>query len=640
MPDLLVFSTMDLRLPAPCILQLWTGTLLCVLVLSAHVNPQHSNASCTQHYDKKNHCCNECQAGFYVTIPCTKEKPVTCQPCGEGEYLDHSNSQTECLKQIECDNMKGFEILHEGDSMTATQCTCKANFHCSQDCEYCLRDNSCFPGFEVEVKANRISDTKCRPCPPMHFSNEISLTLRCKPRTNCTALGMVEKAPGNATSDAMCIRASTPPSPGYSILAITVGLAFGCGIIILFIYTLRSQRKYLTTLTDCVQQRFVDAWCSIRGKQRNERHPPADQANSRLPIDNHHWNPESELFVLPKTPMKATDHLSGSVFYAFSEHPVCNTALKSCYEVESLCNATHFSRIPRENPDGKCYAGNQGEGCSAAHLEDPSTGSVKPLLPSGHTVEEPTHLNLSTQESRHSVSAVPCRDCQAESSDNPWTLGSSTPLHSRESTKGHTMKCDCQTSRQSNSCRYSQSSDNTNGDSSNNTDPDHPNLSDENSQKSANSTPSGFCCGGNATYNTSGQSMLSVGGSVVFNVIVKVNHMAEQNSKGDMNTGADFPARQETHKDNGTFPTTEATPGNSCELGANAGLPVQEENFEESVCVPIQEEQNSKHGHEVHIPVQEENSRENLEGSLDLASGTVRQENWVHPKESTFIPEQ
>ncbi|XP_048472828.1 uncharacterized protein LOC109923919 isoform X2 [Rhincodon typus] len=548
---------------------------------------------------------NSTDKGFFVATPCTKERSVTCQPCGEGEYLDHSNSQTECLKQIECDKMKGFEILHKGDSVTATQCICKANFHCSQDCEYCLRDSPCFPGFEVEKKANRMSDTKCRPCPPMYFSTETSFTLQCELRTNCTALGMEEKVPGNATSDALCISVSTPSS------------------------------------SDCAQQRFADAWCSTRGKQRNERHPPADQAIDRLPIDNHHWDPESELFISPKTPMKATDDVSGSILSAFSEHPVSNIVLNSCYGVASMCNATHSSRIPRENPNGKCYIGNQGEGCSATHLEDPSTGkSVNPLLPSGHTVEEPTHGILLTQESKHGVNTVPCRDCLAESSGSPWTLGSSSPLPSGESNKGHTAKCDCHTSHPSNFCRYSQRSDNIDGHSSNNTESDHPNPGNENSHKSGNSTPSGFSCRGNTTYNTSGQSVLSVGGSVVFNVIVKVNHTAEEDSRGEMNDIADFPARQEIYKDNGIFPTREAKPSSSCEFEANAGFPVQEENFEESVCVPIQEEQNSSRGQEVHIPVQEQNSRENVEGSLDLASRTVRQENWAYPKESAYIPVQ
>ncbi|XP_048376778.1 uncharacterized protein LOC125446865 [Stegostoma tigrinum] len=632
---------MGLSLPAPYILQMWTGTVFSVLVLCIHVNPQQLNTSCSHHYDKRNHCCNECQAGFFVASPCTEERSVNCQPCGEGEYLDHSNSQTECLKQIECDKMKGFEILHKGDSVTATQCICKASFHCSQDCEYCLRDSQCFPGFEVEKKANRMSDTKCRPCPPMYFSNETSLTLRCKLRTNCTALGMEEKAPGNATSDALCISVSTRSSTDYSILAIIMGFAFGCGITILSIYILRSHRKTLTTLSDCAQQRLADAWCNTRGKQGNERHPPADQAIGRLPNDNHHWNPESELFMSPKTPMKATEHVSGTILSAFSEHPVSNTVLNSCSGVESICNATHSSRIPRENPNGKCYIGNQGEGCSATHLEDANTGkSVNPLLPSGHTVEEPTHGILSKQESEHSVNTVPCRDCLAESSGSSWTLGSSTPLPSRESNKGQTAKCDCHTSHPSNFCRYSQRSDNIDGHSSNNTDSGHPNPGNENSLKSGNSTPSGCSRGGNITYNTSGQSVLSVGGSVVFNVIVKVNHAAEEDSRGEMNDTADVPQRQEIYKDNGIFPTREEKPGSSCEFEANAGFPVQEENFEESMCVPIQEEQNGNPGQEVHIPVQEQNSRENVEGSMDLASRTVRQENWAYPKESAYIPVQ
>ncbi|XP_007893714.2 tumor necrosis factor receptor superfamily member 5 [Callorhinchus milii] len=125
-------------------------------------------------------CCNECQPGFYLSSPCTESKPVDCKPCGEGEYLEHSNSQAECFKQIECDEIKGFEVLQKGDTVKATQCVCTAGSHCSQDCEYCLKDNPCHPGYGVTEKANRESDTVCERCPSMHFSEQISLTEKCK----------------------------------------------------------------------------------------------------------------------------------------------------------------------------------------------------------------------------------------------------------------------------------------------------------------------------------------------------------------------------------------------------------------------------------------------------------------------------
>ncbi|XP_059801799.1 tumor necrosis factor receptor superfamily member 11A-like [Hypanus sabinus] len=205
--------------PRSPVLQTWTGIFLCCYAFAAHGTPQQLNSGCAHHFDKARNCCNECQAGFHLSTPCTAEKPVECRPCGEGEYLDHNNSQTECLKQVECDEMKGFEVLRIGDAVTATQCTCKANYHCAQDCEYCLRDNPCFPGFEVKEKANRKADTECRPCPPMHFSNETSFTVKCVQRTNCTVLGLMEKVPGNSTADAVCfaVGASTSLSSVFSI---------------------------------------------------------------------------------------------------------------------------------------------------------------------------------------------------------------------------------------------------------------------------------------------------------------------------------------------------------------------------------------------------------------------------------------
>ncbi|XP_078395758.1 uncharacterized protein LOC144679206 isoform X2 [Cetorhinus maximus] len=590
---------MEPSLSASRILQKWTGILFCVSAFAAHANPQPLNSGCADHYDKVKNCCNECQAGFYLSAPCTKDRPVNCKPCGEGEYLEHSNSQTECLKQIECDEMKGFEVLHRGDAVTATQCVCRANYHCSQDCEYCLRDNPCLPGFEVKEKANRLSDTKCRPCPPMYFSNETSLTAKCKLRTNCTILGMKEKVPGNTTSDAVCISVDASLSP----------------------------------ISDSVRQRIADAWCSVQSQKRNEGNPPADQAIGKLPSDNHDWDPESELFIPPKYPEKAIDQDSGSIFYSFAKHPDCSYALNPFREVEPLRSAAHSPRIPRENPESKYSIGNGGEVSSATHLEDPRAGnSMNPLLPAGYKVEESIQHNSSKQE-RNNINTV-----QTQTSCSTPISGRTAPLPYRQSNKGHTVKYDGHTSHQSNCCSNSQRSDNTDGHSPNNTDSDHSNPGDENSHKSGNSTPPGFSCGTNVT---SGQPVLSVGGgSVVFNVIVKVNHMTEQDSRGEVDDRAGFPGRKGTPRENERFPSREEKPGPGCDFETDAGLPVQEQHFKETVCVPVQEEQSSLHLHKANLPIQEQNSRESSEESLSLSSKTVRQDSQEHPKGSTLIPVQ
>ncbi|XP_041040891.1 uncharacterized protein LOC121276489 isoform X2 [Carcharodon carcharias] len=590
---------MEPSLSASRILQKWTGILVCVSAFAAHANPQPLNSGCADHYDKVKNCCNECQAGFYLSAPCNKDRPVNCKPCGEGEFLEHSNSQTECLKQIECDEMKGFEILHRGDAVTATQCVCRANYHCSQDCEYCLRDNPCLPGFEVKEKANRLSDTKCRPCPPTYFSNETSLTAKCKLRTNCTILGMKERVPGNMTSDAVCISVDASLSP----------------------------------ISDCVRQRIADAWCSVRSQKRNEGNPPADQAIGKLPSDNHDWDRESELFIPPKYPEKAIDQASGSIFYTFAEHPDCSYALKPFCEVEPLHSAAHSPRIPRENPESKYSIGNGGEVSSAKHLEDLRAGnSMNPLLPAAYKVEESIHHNSSKQE-RNNIKSVQTQTCCS----TPIS-GRTAPLPYRQSNKGHTLKYDGHTSHQSNCRSNCQRSDNTDRDSPNNTDSDHSNPGDENSHKSGNSTPSAFSCGTNMT---SGQPVLSVGGgSVVFNVIVKVNHTTEQDSRGEVNDRAGFPGRKGTPRENDRFPLREEKPGAECDFETDAGFPVQEQHFKETVCVPVQEEQSRLHLHKVNLPIQEQNSSKSLEESLSLSSKTVRQESQEHPKGSTLIPVQ
>ncbi|XP_078055973.1 uncharacterized protein LOC144480424 isoform X2 [Mustelus asterias] len=590
-------------------------------------NPKRLNSSCAGHYDKGKDCCNECQAGFYLSAPCTAERLADCKPCGEGEYLEHSNSQTECLKQIECDEMKGFEVLHKGDAVTATQCVCRANYHCSQDCEYCLRDNPCLPGFEVKEKANRISDTKCRPCPSMYFSNETSLTAKCKPRTNCTALGMKERVPGSPTSDTVCISVDGP-TPSVSdgpILAIAVGLACGCGIMILFIWVIVSHRKTLATLTDCVRQRIADAWCSIKGEKRSQGNSPADQVIGSLPSDNQDWDPERELFIPPKYPEKAADRIGDSNFYSLAERPDCCSVLNPSCGDEPLGQVAPSPRTLKELPDSKYSDRNGGQVSSAIHLKDLRTAnSTNPPWPAGCKMEESIHSNPSRHGSRNND--------QTQTSCDTLTSGSTTPLSYRQSNEGHSAKCDGHTSHQSN---YSHRPDHIDGHSSNKTDFDHSDPGDDDSHNSGNSIPSGFSCNNNATYNASGQSVLSVGGSVTFKVIVKVNHATEQDSSGEASDRADLPG---TPRENEGFPTREGRAGRGCDSETGVGFPVQEQHCQESVHIPIQEEQSS--GHKVNISIQEQNGNESLAGMLSLASETSRGYSQGLPEESTSIPMQ
>ncbi|XP_051871521.1 uncharacterized protein LOC127570239 isoform X2 [Pristis pectinata] len=527
--------------------------------------------------------------------------------------------------------MKGFEVLHKGDSVTATQCTCKANYHCSQDCEYCLRDNPCFPGFEVKEKANRKSDTKCRPCPPMHFSNETSFTVKCKQRTNCTVLGLMEKVPGNATADAVCIAvgASTSLSSDDTVLTIVVGFACGCTILLVFICAIIFHRKTLAALTDAIQQRFTHAWCSINGRRRNEGNPPVGPVTK---TDNHNRDPESELFLQHSNLVEARDQSNGSIFCTFAESPDCSPLWNPYSRVETLWTAKHSPNIPKENPDAAYYIKSKRGGSSTIVLADANSGiSLNPLTSVGYEMQETIHSDPSTQ-GRNSVYTL--RNCQKQT----LASGSTTVLSSTQSGMHCAPKHDCHVCCQNNSSSSAQEAENINDSSSHGS--DHTNPGDENGLKSGNSVPSGFSRGSNMMYNTSGQSVSNAGGSVIFNVIVKVNNSTDEGNKGGVNGRAKFATEDEDERKNfrgsDGFPIKEEKPVSMCGFEVDVGLPVQEQS-KEAVPFPVQEEQTGLNDHRVNFPIQEQrNSRQSLKESLILAGRIIDQDCCYHPRVSAF----
>ncbi|XP_069767053.1 uncharacterized protein [Narcine bancroftii] len=517
--------------------------------------------------------------------------------------------------------MKRFEILHKGDSVTATQCICKANYHCSQDCEYCLKDNPCFPGFEVKEKANRKSDTKCRPCPPRHFSNETSITVKCKQRTNCSILGLMEKIAGNATTDAVCIDATSSLGSDDTMLIIVVGIACGCTILMVFICAIIFHRKFLATLTESVQQRFTHTWCNVSGRKRNKEDLPA---NLMIKSDNHGWDPESDSFLPHKNLVKATDE-KGSVFCTCADCPDYSPLWNPHCRIKTLWTAKHSLEIPNENPDTSYNIRNEGGDSTTIVLVDASSGtSLNPLMSEGYEIEESIQNDSSTQEDRKGIYAFRNIQKQAPATDSPSLLSS---LPSRTHCPPNH---DCHMCCQSNSSSSAQEAENIHGlDSSNHTS-NFTNLSGEYSHNTGNSVPSGFSGGSNIMYDTSGQSVSNASGSVIFNVIVKVNNSTDEH-KRVANDKAKF-----STEDDDRYRVKEEKPGSRHDSETGTGIPVQEQS-KKNVPFPVQEEQTSFYDHRVNFPIQEQTkSRQSLEEGLILAGRTINQEYCCHPRVNTF----
>uniref|UniRef100_A0A6J0T5P0 Tumor necrosis factor receptor superfamily member 11A isoform X1 n=1 Tax=Pogona vitticeps TaxID=103695 RepID=A0A6J0T5P0_9SAUR len=157
-----------------------------------------------QHYEYAGRCCTKCEPGKYMSAKCTAMSETVCQPCGPNEYMDVWNEEEKCLLHKICDHGRALIEVNPGNSTSQRQCACTAGYHWNEDCDCCRRNIKCPPGSGVKYPVQQNKNTVCIPCPRGYFSNVSSATEACKTWTNCTALGMEEKSPGDNRSDAVC----------------------------------------------------------------------------------------------------------------------------------------------------------------------------------------------------------------------------------------------------------------------------------------------------------------------------------------------------------------------------------------------------------------------------------------------------
>lgn len=143
----------------------------------------------------------------------------------------------------------------------------------------------------------------------------------------------------------------------------------------------------------------------------------------------------------------------------------------------------------------------------------------------------------------------------------------------------------------------------------------------------------GFSRGNNMKYNTSGQSVSSAGGSVIFNVIVKVKNGTDEGNKGGVNDRTKIATENKDKGENfrriHRFSDKEEKSGSMWGFETDTGLPV--------MSFPVQEEQTSLTDHQVNFPIQEQiKSRQSLEEPSVLPDGTVNQECCCHSRLNTF----
>lgn len=144
--------------------------------------------------------------GHRLVQECTESSETVCVACEDGEYQDKFNRLAYCLPHRNCDEKLGFQTISEGTDTKDVDCLCQDGKHCSsQQCETCVLNKPCNPGFGVTRKAEGYSDTECAPCQNGTFSNVSSDTEPCKDWQSC-GRSQLQIRPGTDRADVVCVR--------------------------------------------------------------------------------------------------------------------------------------------------------------------------------------------------------------------------------------------------------------------------------------------------------------------------------------------------------------------------------------------------------------------------------------------------
>ncbi|XP_069507462.1 tumor necrosis factor receptor superfamily member 5 isoform X2 [Ambystoma mexicanum] len=221
--------------------------LLLLSLLQLFVVP--SLACNPNEYWKDGKCCDKCPPGQKLVSTCTEAVATKCEDCGANEFQNQWNIQKTCQPMSHCDHIAGFVQESPGSREKDAVCMCAEGRHCSSvQCETCVQDTACGPGFGVTERATKLFDTRCEKCQTGFFSNETSLTTPCYSWTRCDVQSLLEEAPGSAVSDVICVE-----DRGRSryVIAVSVALAAVVAILIVIAVILGFQRAKAKDPLNC-----------------------------------------------------------------------------------------------------------------------------------------------------------------------------------------------------------------------------------------------------------------------------------------------------------------------------------------------------------------------------------------------------
>ncbi|XP_061097843.1 tumor necrosis factor receptor superfamily member 21 isoform X2 [Conger conger] len=152
--------------------------------------------------------CNKCPAGTHVSRHCTQTSVRECSRCPAGSYTRRENGMDKCHRcRAPC--AAPFVEKEACTASTERECACPPGAFASEG--GCRPHSPCGRGWGVRRPGGEAEDVKCRLCPRGSFSDTSSTVDKCRPHTNCQALGLVLRVRGSKDSDNGC---GPPPAAG------------------------------------------------------------------------------------------------------------------------------------------------------------------------------------------------------------------------------------------------------------------------------------------------------------------------------------------------------------------------------------------------------------------------------------------
>ncbi|XP_018542221.1 tumor necrosis factor receptor superfamily member 5 isoform X2 [Lates calcarifer] len=150
-------------------------------------------------------CCDRCPPGEKVKEFCTERMKTVCVPCVEGKFSDKYSIFDRCNECRSCHGKDKKEYAENCTRTTDAKCSCHSGFLCSDNvCSTCV-ENKCVAGERpiqtVSTGGKYLYD--CKPACPAHEYLDVKMDI-CKPRIQCSALGLAELFPGNKTHNSVC----------------------------------------------------------------------------------------------------------------------------------------------------------------------------------------------------------------------------------------------------------------------------------------------------------------------------------------------------------------------------------------------------------------------------------------------------